>query len=172
MSIARIEVHSQDPNIILAQGTQMLHFISDDAGKSWRTLKQRATIHKIIFHPTKPRWLLLSSWTDGCKGNLRESDDSGACNHMLFASRDLGKSFSLVHSYIVQFSWGSTSKQQEDRIYFSHFREKTGNQPHLTLWSKNVDFVYTDDSGATIHRLRCFAGISSAFSIRSSSWPS
>jgi hypothetical protein len=128
VSIASVEVHKHDANVVMAQGQHMVHFISDSGGESWRMLKQRATIHKIIFHPTRSHWLLLRSWTDGCKktqNDIKESQDKGACNHMLFVSRDLGLSFSLVSTYVVQFNWGSTTHNQEDRIYYSHFRQKT-----------------------------------------------
>jgi hypothetical protein len=75
------------------------------------------------------------------------------CQHLLYMTHDSGMTFSLIASYVVQFNWGDVSHHQQDRIYFTHFRMKQGDQPHLSLWSSGVDFSYTDDFGATINRL-------------------
>merc|ERR1719440_2383891 len=113
-----------------------------------------------MFHKTRPKWALLSSWTDACEGTKSkasasdsEADDAGPCNHMLYLTKDLGRTFTLVTSYVVQFSWGASDKGQQDRIYFTHFRQKTGDQPKLTLWSKQVDFALTDNGGQRVTRL-------------------
>jgi hypothetical protein len=72
---------------------------------------------------------------------------------MLYITKDGGRTFQLISNYVVQFSWGDKSHKQEDRIYFSHFRSKTGHQQRLTLWNTGVDFVYTDDEGSTVHTM-------------------
>lgn len=148
-----------DTNIVMVAGTERSHFISINAGATWRRIRQRATIHTFMFHKTRPKWALLSTWTDACeaskkkKENSDDDDDKGPCTHMLYITKDLGRTFSLVTSYVVQFSWGAVDKGQQDRIYLTHFRQKKGDQPKLTLWNKNVDFVLTDDAGRSLVRL-------------------
>merc|ERR1712110_1292519 len=88
----------------------------------------------------------------GCDKSLKSGeDDEGPCNHILFLTKDLGKTFQQITSYVVQFAWGPDSKK--DTVFFTAFRQKSGEQKRLTLWSKNVDFSYTDDFGSTVNRL-------------------
>merc|ERR1719414_2223518 len=65
----------------------------------------------------------------------------------------MGKTFTQVATYVVQFSWGDVSHKQQDRIYFSHFRTKKGDQKKLMVWSEDVDFSYTDNGGRSIKRV-------------------
>jgi hypothetical protein len=148
-----------DPLTVMVAGTKRTHFISLNAGDTWRRIRQKATIHTFMFHKTRPKWALLSCWSDACESSKvrreagEELDDSGPCNHMLWITKDLGRTFKLITSYVVQFSWGTTEMGQVDRVYFTHFRQKKDDQPRLSMWSKNVDFAYTDDSGGKINRL-------------------
>lgn len=140
-----------DPNTILVSGNRKTNFISSSRGSSWKKLRQKSQIHTVIFHKTRPTWLLLSTWTSTCNKKKDSNsapeppeDGGGPCNHQLFLSKDLGKTFSLVQNYVVQFSWGDPTMNQQDRIYFTHFRKKTGDQPKLYIWSSDVDFAYMD----------------------------
>jgi hypothetical protein len=148
-----------DKNVIMVASTKRNHFISINRGDTWRRIRQKATIHTFMFHKTRPKQALLSSWSDACESSkVRKEDgevldDTGACYHSLYLTKDLGRTFTLVTSYVVQFSWGTTEMEQQDRIYFTHFRQKSGDQPKLSLWSKNVDFAYTDDGGSRVNRL-------------------
>jgi len=150
-----------DPNIVLVAGTARSHFISVNAGSTWRRVRQRSKIHTFQYHKTRPTWALLSSWTEACeasktKAKTDEDDpdaDTGPCNHMLYITKDLGKTFTLVSSYVVQFSWGEAEVGQQDSVFFTHFRSKTGDQPKLYIWSHQVDFAKTDDTGRRITRL-------------------
>jgi hypothetical protein len=159
ITVDSMSVHPADPNVIMVAGTKRNHFISLNGGETWRRIRQKATIHTFMFHKTRPKWALLSSWSDSCESSKvrrepgEELDDSGPCNHMLYLTKDLGRTFTLVTSYVVQFSWGTSEMNQQDRIFFTHFRQKKGDQPRLSLWSKNVDFAYTDDGGNKINRL-------------------
>ncbi|CAE7521204.1 VPS10, partial [Symbiodinium sp. CCMP2456] len=143
-----------DPNTILVSGNKKTNFISSNRGSSWKKIRQRSQIHTVMFHKMRPTWLLLSTWTSTCNRKDKssapaegEEDGGGPCNHMLYLSRDLGKTFSLVQNYVVQFSWGDPSMGQQDRIYFTHFRKKTGDQPKLYIWSNDVDFAYMEADG-------------------------
>ncbi|CAD7967065.1 unnamed protein product [Amoebophrya sp. A120] len=186
-------VSPADKRYLVAVGTSKSHFVSSDAGRSWRKLKQKATIHTFVFHPTKGQWALLSSWTDSCNDSAAEKRTSAGskaekalsgrggsqqpCVHNLFVTKDLGVTFTLVSSYVVQFAWGevesaastSTSQPQggtsasspqqlppsgkENLIYFSHFNQKSGNQPKLLAWSLGVDFCVTEDFGRNYQTL-------------------
>ena len=128
-----------DKGSVLISTNKLVHFMTEDSGLNWRILEHQATIHTYIFHPSKAKWGLLSSWTDSCDHSWKK--DGGVCKHMLFLTKDGGRTFQLVASYVVQFSWGEKKFGQEDRIYFSHFRLKTGHQQRLTLWNTGVDFV-------------------------------
>jgi len=167
-----------DHNTVLVAGNRQSHFLSTDGGETWRRVRQKATIHTFLFHHKRPKWALLSTWTDACtptlyqrkprkksnndddddNGDKEAADDEGAepegpCTHKLYITKDMGRTFTLVSSYVVQFSWGDVSHNQEDRIYFTHYRQKTGDQQKLHVWSENVDFAYTDNSGRAVHRL-------------------
>eukprot|EP01068_Selenidium_serpulae_P014006 Selendium_serpulae@DN6037_c0_g1_i2.p1 len=73
---------------------------------------------------------------------------------MLYVTKDLGRTFDLVASYVVQFSWGDKSKKEDvDKIYFTHHRTKSGDQPRYGGWSKSVDFVRTSDFGSSMQVL-------------------
>ncbi|CAE8665142.1 unnamed protein product, partial [Polarella glacialis] len=121
-------------------GTKRTNFLSTNKGDTWKKIRQRASIHTVIFHKTRPKWLLMSTWTNSCDKKAAKKDtdakeeDDGPCNHMLYLTKDLGKTFTLVSSYVVQFSWGDSSQKQEDRVYFTHFRNKKGDQPKLYIW--------------------------------------
>merc|ERR1719159_830196 len=148
-----------DPYTVMAAGTNRNHFFSLNAGATWRRIRQKATIHTFMFHKTRPKWALLSAWSDACEASKvrrepgEELEDAGPCNHMLYLTKDMGRTFTLVSSYVVQFSWGDASLEQQDRIYFTHFRQKKGDQPKLYAWSDNVDFACTDVAGSRINRL-------------------
>ncbi|CEL94476.1 unnamed protein product, partial [Vitrella brassicaformis CCMP3155] len=148
-----------DKNIVLVVGTKHSHFISNDAGRTWRRLKQRVPIHSWQFHPTQPHWALLSAWSDQCHTASEPAKTAAggaatdkACNHMLYVTKDLGVQFHLVSSYVVQFSWGDVKHNQQNWIYFTHHRTKEGGQPKYGGWTKNVDFAVTEDFGRS-HRV-------------------
>jgi len=167
-------VSKADSSTVMIVGTKSNHFLSVNAGATWRRVRHRAKIHTFMFHKTRPKWALLSSWTDSCETPSSKKKDmssastsavsgsttaegtddaSGPCNHMLYLTKDLGRTFTLVTSYAVQFSWGPPAVNQQDRVYFTHFRQKKGDQPKLSLWSRMVDFAYTDDGGSKVTRL-------------------
>mmetsp|Transcript_5993 Transcript_5993/g.13214 ORF Transcript_5993/g.13214 Transcript_5993/m.13214 type:complete len:851 (-) Transcript_5993:201-2753(-) len=157
VTVSQIITSPADPMTVLVVGSKMHHFLSTTGGATWTRLKLRATIHTFVFHKTRPKWALLSTWSAACDTTQKRvgdtGDDRGPCNHMLYVTKDMGKSFQMVTSYVVQFSWGEAAHKQQDRIYFTHFRQKSGDQPKLTLWSQLVDFAYTDDVGGRTTKL-------------------
>mmetsp|Transcript_55401 Transcript_55401/g.129702 ORF Transcript_55401/g.129702 Transcript_55401/m.129702 type:complete len:849 (-) Transcript_55401:182-2728(-) len=157
ININQIVTSPADPMTVLVVGSRLHHFLSTTGGATWTRLRLKATIHTFVFHKTRPKWAMLSTWSAQCDRTdkkLGDGDgDRGPCNHMLYVTKDMGKTFQMVASYVVQFSWGEVVHKQEDRIYFTHFRKKDGDQPKLTLWSQLVDFSYTDDAGSRTTRL-------------------
>jgi len=149
-TIDALIANPNDKSSVLISTNKLVNFMTEDSGVNWRILQHQDTIHTYIFHPTKAKWGLLSSWTEACDSFKRSE---GVCKHMLYMTKDGGRTFQLISSYVVQFSWGDKSHKQEDRIYFSHFRAKSGHQQRLTLWNTGVDFVYTDDEGSTLHTI-------------------
>jgi photosystem II stability/assembly factor-like uncharacterized protein len=155
--IDNLRASPSDKNVVLAEGRKKSHFVSTDAGETFRRISMKTNVHTFLFHESRPSWALVSTWTDACeaksrttavKSNSELEDDGNPCQHMLYITKDMGKTFTLVASYVVQFSWGSSVNKQEDRIYLTHQRKKKGDQEKLTLWSKGVDFAYTDDTGS------------------------
>lgn len=155
MFITNLKASPADKNTVLITGSKGNHFVSTDAGENWRRLRQKSQVHTFIFHKTRATWALMSTWTQACDPKNKEElgDDPGPCTHMLYITKDMGRTFNLVASYVVQFSWGAAQHGQQDRIYFTHFRKKSGDQEKLALWSKGVDFAYTDDVGQKVTRL-------------------
>eukprot|EP00922_Rhytidocystis_sp_ex-Travisia-forbesii_P011736 GHVS01017475.1.p1 GENE.GHVS01017475.1~~GHVS01017475.1.p1 ORF type:complete len:935 (+),score=103.33 GHVS01017475.1:271-3075(+) len=145
VTVDSILVSPVEKNIVLVVGSKRNHFISEDSGSTFRRVQHSSAIHSWIFHPLKPRWALLSAWTDACFTTTAAT--SAGCNHLLYVTRDMGQSFSLISSYVVQFSWGDRTLSQEDRIYFTHHNTRHGDQPRAGGWSQNVDFSVSTDIG-------------------------
>jgi hypothetical protein len=143
-------------------------YITEDSGRTWRRAwGKKQSLHSWIFHPKEKSWALVSWWSGNCDGEAKpkkkasdssdsdssesdeEKDDKAArepCSHKLMITRDLGKTFTQIASYVVQFSWGSEKLEQQNRVYFTSYRSKSGDQGRLSLWTKEVDFSYIDVS--------------------------
>jgi hypothetical protein len=135
-------------------------FISEDAGKTWRKAwGKHHGLHSWAAHPTKRDWALVSWWTGDCSPNKKkqlpkkddeeaekddeESDNAGeACVHRLMFTKDLGRNFVQIATYVVQFSWGTKESGKENRIYYTAYRNLAGDQGKLSLWTSEVDFNY------------------------------
>jgi len=150
--VDNIIVNSVDKNVVVIVGTQHTHFISLDAAQSFRRLKHKSTIHSWHFHPTRASWALLSTWTAACS-STEKTNNGDECNHLLYVTKDFGKTFSLLAPYVVQFSWGDVKMNQQDTIYFTSHKLKSGNQPRYGGWSKNVDFSSVDSLGKSVKLL-------------------
>ncbi|KFH09097.1 putative sortilin, partial [Toxoplasma gondii VAND] len=156
VAVDSIIVSPVDKRVVLIVGSKRNHFISEDSAATFRRLKYKNTIHNFHFHPTRPKYAILSTWTDACysgSGTANRAQSQQDCNHQLFYTRDLGRSFKLVADYVVQFSWGDKKLGNTDHIFFTQHRGRSGDQPRYGGWSKNVDLMYTPDFGATITRL-------------------
>ena len=80
---------------------------------------------------------MVSTWTPSCDKTRKDTtDEEGPCNHILFITKDLGKTFQQITSYVVQFAWGPDAKK--DCVFFTAFRQKSGEQspnicPHILI---------------------------------------
>jgi len=158
MLVDSVVVSSVQPSIVLVVGSHHTHFISEDAARTFRRLKQRTPIHSWVFHPKRPTWALLSTWPDSCKEKRGQAitlvtGDASPCVHMLYVTKDLGRTFELVTAYVVQFSWGDVKSGHFDRIYVTSWRHKHGDQPKFSAWSHDVHFSHTENFGKSMHRL-------------------
>eukprot|EP00927_Polykrikos_kofoidii_P056704 TRINITY_DN50794_c0_g1_i1.p1 TRINITY_DN50794_c0_g1~~TRINITY_DN50794_c0_g1_i1.p1 ORF type:complete len:985 (-),score=196.18 TRINITY_DN50794_c0_g1_i1:139-3018(-) len=136
-------------------------YITEDSGKTWRKAwGKHHGLHSWISHPTKRDWALVSWWTGDCDHdrtrvtNLDKSaeededtkTDKEACVHRLMVTRDLGKNFVQIAAYVVQFSWGNVAQNQGNRVYYTSYKNKKGDQGKLSLWTSEVDFYHADIS--------------------------
>lgn len=143
VTVESIIVSPSNKNVVAIIGNRKNHFVTEDSANTFRRVEHNFSIHSWVFHPIRPRWALASAWTDACFTPKTGTE----CSHMLYMTRDLGQSFVPVSSYIVQFSWGDKTREQSDRIYFTHYKNPKGEQPRSGGWSKFVDFSVTYDGG-------------------------
>ena len=145
LNVVRVLMSPASTFIMVAVGSGLELFASDDAGVSWHEIHHPEAIRlSFMFHPTRPEWALISAWTRDC----RLDRPGSPCTHQLLVTQNLGRSpLQTVSRHVVQFSWGR--QHLADRIYFTHFRDKSSKQLMLTRWMEGVDLVSTDDLGKT-----------------------
>mmetsp|Transcript_41238 Transcript_41238/g.81379 ORF Transcript_41238/g.81379 Transcript_41238/m.81379 type:complete len:868 (-) Transcript_41238:31-2634(-) len=136
------------PFTVFAQGASRNNFASSDAGLTWTRFSVNSKIQGFQFHTGKPKWALISYWEDAC----RLPTKSTPCSHSLYVTKDLGNTFALVCSHVVQFSWGASAFGQSDRVYFTRFVDRTKSQPMLTRWREDLEFATTDNFGKDVKR--------------------
>lgn len=139
---------TRDSVVVLAR-PEPAGFASTDAGLTWRRLEVDAALQSWMAHPTRPMWALMSYWSGACDG-LAPSSNKSPCSHNLYVTQDLGRTFQLVSTHVIQFSWGSRIGSQEDLVYFTRFRDKTVFQTRLSRWMEGTEFVLTSDFGRTV----------------------
>lgn len=147
-------------------------YVTEDSGRNWRrAMKHNHGLHNWISHPTNRDWALVSWWSGNCNsaGQAQQKSSSSSssssdsdsdddsdtskdekqpCVHRLMITKDLGRNFNEIVSYVVQFSWGSPAHDQTNRVYYTAYRTKKGDQGQLSLWTTEVDFSYVDVSRA------------------------
>jgi len=144
-------------------------YVSTDSGQTWRRAWGRQHgLHSWISHPTERKWALVSWWAGDCgsdkskdasakssdgkndgdkkdeEADGEQEEDRKPCVHKLMLTKDLGKTFVQLAEYVVQFSWGSPAAKQTNRVYYTAYKAKTGDQGKLSLWTTEVDFHYRD----------------------------
>ncbi|CAG9473822.1 sortilin, putative [Plasmodium vivax] len=142
-----IMVNPVNKNIILIIGNQKNHFVSEDSGETFRLINYKNKINFWQFHSTKTHWALVSSWTSACYST---DEKSGECMQTLSVTKDLGRTFQLIDIYVVQFNWGDKDTHSEDTVYYTRHKNRNGHQQRFSGWSKDVDFVRTDNFGKNV----------------------
>lgn len=161
VKVESIFLHPNSRDVIVVQGKGHFHFISNDQGNSFRPLAHQGPIHGFIFHPKRVTWALMSRWTDACtrSSSLAAKATKEPCRHDLYVTRDSGASFNLLAAYVVQYSWGDPTRNEEDAVFFSQYHpsSKSDNiyegQSRSAGWSKHIDFNYVPDPSSSIKRL-------------------
>ena len=158
--VAKFHLHPKSRDVIVVVGKKHSHFISTDAGHTFRQIQYKHPIHGFQFHPVRLSWALLSHWTDGCSTSSRASSKTKkeACRHDLFVTQDFGITLTKIVNYAVQYSWGSPVMGQEDCVFFSQYRSPFREQDHPSQyaysgWSDAIDFYYMTSPTGTTHRL-------------------
>ncbi|CAA9989631.1 sortilin, putative [Plasmodium knowlesi strain H] len=142
-----IMVNPINKNIVLIIGNNKNHFVSEDSGESFRIVNYKNKINFWQFHSTKTHWALVSSWTSACYST---DEKSGECMQTLSVTKDLGRTFQLMDIYVVQFNWGDKDTHSEDTVYYTRHKNRNGHQQRFSGWSKDVDFVKTDNFGKNV----------------------
>jgi len=144
--VTEIILSPVDKNLIIFLGTHGINWVSQDCGRKIEALNHGRKIHEFIFHPTERNWVLASAYTicddfknEPCK-NFKE----------IFVTKDLGDTWNLLLSYVVQFGWGITGQNHvtqgipKERILASYYPRGKGDQEHVG-WNYKIDLVYSDD---------------------------
>jgi len=145
--VSRIIESPVDKSLLIFLGTHGINWIGEDCGRKVKALNHGRKIQEYLFHPTERNWGLASAYT------LCEDFQNGEpCKiyKELFLTKDLGESWDLLGSYIVQFSWGVFDESHiragipKERILITLELRGKGSQKN-TGWSYKVDFLYSDD---------------------------
>lgn len=144
--VSEILLSPVDKNLVIFLGTHGINWVSQDCGRRIDGMNHGRKIQEFIFHPTERTWVLASAYTicddfvdEPCK-NFKE----------LFVTRDLGNTWNLLLSYVVQFNWGVTSNKHinngipKERILASYDPKGKGDQKHIG-WNYKIDLIYSDD---------------------------
>ncbi len=97
--IENYHVHPTNPDVVLGTGEDKRHFLSDNAGKTWRKILSKNRINRFIFHPKRPKWAIVTSLTEDCRKKGATAADT--CNHMAWITTDLGERFTLINAYRI-----------------------------------------------------------------------
>lgn len=165
VQVERVLVSPTDKTVVTIEATRhslvekkrtTVIYVSENSGKTWRRVwGKRKALHSWIYHPKEKQWAIASWWMGDCDGTSAKvadtkdekeqaNSEASPCVHKLMFTRDLGRSFVEVSSYVVQFSWGSAKLDQANRIFFTSYKKKSGDQGRLALWTREVDFSYVD----------------------------
>ena len=135
-----------DKSLVILLGTHGVNWITEDCGLSIKALNAGRKIKEFVFHPFERNWALASAFT------LCEDFKGEPCKiyKELYLTKDLGKNWEILASYIVQFGWGVYNKETEkqgipkERILVTLEQKGKGNQQHVG-WNYKIDFIYSDD---------------------------
>lgn len=127
-------------------GSAGLNWYSEDCGKTVTALNYGRPMEEYHFHPTERDWGLAASWSK-CSDFV---DEPCKKYRGLYLTQDLGKTWTKIVDYVVQFAWAYENMAKyvrkqipKQRIYVTRSLQE-GDQ-RLAGWSYNVDLVKSDD---------------------------
>lgn len=95
VTVSSIIVSPTDKNVLVVVGKKKHHhFLSRDAGASFHELEVKGTVHNFIFHPTRPKWALVSVWSEACRHG-KSSEKGAKCSLRSSCNKDT-RSISLI----------------------------------------------------------------------------
>ena len=100
--MSKIIISPVDKSLLIFLGTHGINWVVQECGKrEIRALNHGRKIQEFIFHPTERNWGLASAFTlcdDFVDEPCREFKE-------LFLTKDLGETWEIIGTYVVQFSW-------------------------------------------------------------------
>jgi hypothetical protein len=144
--VQEIIISPVDKNLVIFLGTHGINWVSQDCGRKIEALNHGRKIHEFIFHPTERNWVMASAFT------ICEDFKNEPCRNFkeVFVTKDLGDTWTLLLSYVVQFNWGITGQGHitagipKERIIASYNPRGKGDQEQIG-WNYKIDFVHSDD---------------------------
>lgn len=139
--LKRLTASKADNKLIGLLGKQGTNMYSEDCGKTLRSLNFDKVIEAFQFHPSFKNWALALS-----QGECGEDEESCAKGKVLYLTKDLGETWTMLSENVMQFSWGHDGLSSEltklmplERIYI------TKNNDPGKSGDMDVDFVKSDD---------------------------
>eukprot|EP00004_Rigifila_ramosa_P027818 TRINITY_DN9197_c0_g1_i1.p1 TRINITY_DN9197_c0_g1~~TRINITY_DN9197_c0_g1_i1.p1 ORF type:complete len:806 (-),score=145.71 TRINITY_DN9197_c0_g1_i1:13-2169(-) len=120
-------------------GRRDLQWSTTNAGTSYTAHKGSHRFTDVKYHPERCDWLL------GIQTSAVQCDNGSGtgCYNELYFSKDTGRTWSLLTTYVREFSWGDTSRgDPADRVYVISQESKTGTQE--LNWSTKFRFAQLD----------------------------
>lgn len=139
--LKRLVISKADNKLIAFLGNEGHNWYSEDCGKSLFSLNYENLMENFLFHPTMRNWGLATSLSE-CK----EFDEDCISGKILYITKDLGETWTVLLENIIQFSWGTDGLSTEisnlmpiSRIYVT--KNNNPSQPN----NMDVDFLKSDD---------------------------
>lgn len=90
-----------DPQIVFFVGSENIHWVSENCGKTIKALNVGRGIFDFKFHMLEKKWMLASTI------NTCEDSDDKKCKRSqeLYVSQDLGETWKFLSDNVIQFSW-------------------------------------------------------------------
>jgi len=144
--VSKILESPMDKTLLVFLGSHGINWIGRECGRKIEALNHGRKIQEFVFHPTERDWGLASAFT------LCEDFVNEPCKiyKELFVTKDMGKTWNIIGSYIVQFGWGITGDKHisqgvpKERILISYEPRAKGDQKQIG-WNYKVDLYYSDD---------------------------
>lgn len=140
-----IAVSPVDSSSIFLMGSGHENWVSSNGGKTFNPTAS-LSVQTVHLHPNQKDWILAESLSSGCRTTFREE-----CHKSLHVSKDFGKKWTKIESYVAQAEWGPKG-HGDDVIYAAVHEDRVGNQ-EFGSWNSKVHFVRTSNYFRTVDRI-------------------